>query len=162
MALAITTVAILYVVHFGNIIWNGVWYTICSAEKHLAELWAAEKGDWSHWMTGLRYEVFKEAKQELIANSWFAAFISSLAGRSIILKSLQVAILIACNAVFVTMLYVDFRCAYHFLLCCKKVFKHNTSKKAYRQHATSTHGATHKTYYSNVTDFNDYRQRHKA
>lgn len=117
----LTTVSLIAIIKFNFFIWTGVKYTLCSVEKHLAIMWASEKGDWSHLMTGVRYETFKAAKSELIASNNFAALISGLAGHGIVLKAIQVAILVACNLAFIAIIVIDYKCVCTFLASLKKL-----------------------------------------
>jgi hypothetical protein len=144
IATAITTITIFVVISFGSIIWNGVCYTICSIEKHLAIAWASDKGDWVHWMTGGRYLIFKTAKEELISSSWFAAFVSGLAGKGFFFKCLQIAILLICDISFFMLIALEYLtvCSIYRnarqLICRYRNNKQYAEKKSHTKKATTT------------------------
>jgi hypothetical protein len=121
----LTTVSLIAIIKFNFFIWTGVKYTLYSIEKHIAIMWASEKGDWNHLLTGARYELFKAAKSDLIASDKFASMISNLANYGIIAKLFQVIILVACNVAFIGLIIIDYKCLYTFWGSLKKLVYRN-------------------------------------
>ena len=113
----------------GSMIWSGCLYFIASVEKRLAIAWATQSGNWYNWLTGARYTLFAEMKEDLIASDRFAKFLNDLAAVGGIMKLVQVLLLIACIATMLFLLYVLFKCLVHFAKSTMMLIKRARNRK---------------------------------
>lgn len=117
-----TLIAIFIAMH--SFIGCGFCYFSLSFEKRLAILWASDKGDWSHWMTGGRYLLCRDLKNDLISQDSFARLLNNLALNGFG-KIIQVILLSICFAIFVALTIILLACIKRFFENVVTIFKKN-------------------------------------
>lgn len=97
-----------------SFIGSGLYYLSLSFEKRLSILWASDKGDWSHWMTGERYLLCRDLKNDLISQDSFARLLNNLASNGFFGKLIQILLLLMCLAIFSSLIVLLLKCLKHF------------------------------------------------